>query len=595
MACAWALVLLPLVAVLRVLQGGDDLLHTTIYSSITIASIGALFAFSHLRIIGQNPQGLLWAISTIISLYLFMAGWQSYSGRSPLPTFGLAVPLIVAALAPWRPQMSVLLGIWVGALYAYSVQFTTGIEEIGAAGGMGICMVFGGIGALACQSQRHAWAELYNAQFAAESARSRAEDARDATEYALTASEAARRSAEDAAVSKSEFLAIMSHEIRTPLTAILGFTDELLEEQAAAGAEYPDPALVTIKRNGEHLLTIINDILDLSKIEAGKLPLERIPCSPAALVQDVIQLLRPRAIEKQLRLEGKFRGAVPVTIHTDPTRLRQVLLNLAGNAIKFTEFGWVTIRVGLVDPAGFRNPVIAFEVLDTGIGLNDEQQDKIFDAFTQADNSMTRRFGGTGLGLAISKKLAQMLGGDITVESAPKSGSVFRVTVSTGSLEGIEIIEADDETEIIAAPKEELKVQVPVQNIEGRVLLAEDGPDNQKLISLVLKKAGLSVTVAENGLVAYEKAAAALDAGDPFDVILMDMQMPEMDGYDATRALRRDGYQGPIIALTAQTMTGDREKCLGIGCDEYTTKPIIRDELLRLVAEFIAKGQSEGS
>jgi PAS domain S-box-containing protein len=391
--------------------------------------------------------------------------------------------------------------------------------------------------------------------------------------------------AEASTRAKSEFLANMSHEIRTPMTAILGFADLLLGEP---GLDKAPPerieAIRTIQRNGNYLLQLINDILDLSKIEAGKLEIERISCSPVQVLGDVISLMKVRANAKRLPLTLEFVGGIPETIHSDPVRLRQVLINLIGNAVKFTETGEVRIVASLVRSPS-KPALLQVAVCDTGIGLTPEQSSRLFQPFSQADSSTTRKFGGTGLGLTISKRLAEMLGGDITLCSTRGKGSVFSVTFETGDLEGVRLLESPVEgaRQAESAPADNTASAV---RFDGHVLLAEDGPDNQRFIAFVLKKAGAQVTVAENGQIAVDEALAARDRGQQFDVIVMDMQMPVMDGYEATRLLRANGFAGPIIALTAHAMAEDREKCLNAGCDEYATKPISRDRLVDLIARF---------
>ena len=397
--------------------------------------------------------------------------------------------------------------------------------------------------------------------------------------------EAAREAAWAANQSKSEFLANMSHEIRTPMTAILGFTDLLREECRDSPSAVQ--GIDTIQRNGNHLLEIINDILDLSKIESGKLEVERISCSPVQLVCEATSLMQIRADGKGISLKTEFKGPIPQRIQTDPTRLRQILLNLLGNAIKFTEVGSVRLVTELEQVAD-EEPRLRFSVYDSGIGMTPEQLQKLFQPFTQADTSTTRKFGGTGLGLTISRRLAALLDGDISVTSTPGAGSCFSVTVGTGSLAGVSLLEVGESsattTATVAAVSPGAAASV---KLDCRVLLAEDGPDNQRLISFVLRKAGAIVTVADNGL---EAKTQALEASEPFDVILMDMQMPIMDGYEATRQLRAAGYTRPIIALTAHAMEGDRAKCLAAGCTDYTTKPIERQGLLELVARYASAG-----
>jgi len=401
--------------------------------------------------------------------------------------------------------------------------------------------------------------------------------------------EVAKERAEQSARSKSEFLANMSHEIRTPMTAILGYTDVLLQE--IADNPHVQDSLTTIKRNGEHLLQIINDILDISKIEAGKMQVEIIPTSPTQLIADVYTLMAVRAQEKDIELKYEFATRMPHTVQTDPTRLRQILLNLVSNAIKFTDKGSVKIKAA-IEPSvpGQCDTRLAVYVQDSGIGMSEEQKGKLFQPFTQADTSMSRRFGGTGLGLTISQRLAHKLGGKISVESKPGQGSTFCVSVATGvvcsldpgSVE-VQISPVGISSEIVPAAAIEPPKAKASDKLNCRLLLAEDGQDNQKLISFLLKKAGAEVVIAENGAIAVEKVLDASSGGEPFDLVLMDMQMPIMDGYTATRMLRRQGIILPIVALTAHAMSGDREKCLQAGCSDFATKPINRQRLIQTI------------
>ena len=391
----------------------------------------------------------------------------------------------------------------------------------------------------------------------------------------------AQRAAEAASHSKSEFLANMSHEIRTPMNAILGYADLMLDPKQTAGDRLN--CVQTIRRNAGHLLDVINDILDISKIEAGKLTVERMECSPSQVVSDVASLLRGRAAEKGLTLDVGFRGPFPETIQSDPTRLRQILINLVGNAVKFTGAGGVRLVGSVIDPGLFSGPRMRFDVTDTGIGISAEEISRIFRPFTQADTSTTRRFGGTGLGLTICKRLAEMLGGDITVSSAEGRGSTFSVTIDTGSLDGVRML--SEYREAVTPPTE--AAQPLVSELRGRVLLVEDGPDNRQLLSYYLTQAGAEVTTSENGRVGCDIALAAMDAGNPFDLIVMDMQMPELDGYGATSRLRTKGCTTPIIALTAHAMADDRTRCIRAGCTDYITKPVDRADLLAMVAKYL--------
>ena len=395
--------------------------------------------------------------------------------------------------------------------------------------------------------------------------------------------EALSKAAEAANLAKSRFLANMSHEIRTPLTAIMGYTDLLIEEHGDRPATVEK--LLVMNRNGHHLLEIINDILDLSKIEAGRLEVEIIECSPCEIISDVASLMRFRARAKELAFEVGYAGPIPKTVRTDPTRLRQILINLVGNAIKFTMAGGVRLVVRLADGTD-ADGLLQFDVADTGIGLDDAQMACLFQPFQQGNAATARRFGGTGLGLTISKRFAEMLGGDITVHSRPGDGSTFRITVATGPIDGAEMLKPSEAAMFKGLPGEDHLDSAPDGGkLDCRILLAEDGPDNQRLIALVLRKAGAEVTVVENGQLAMYQALAARHEGRPFDVILMDMQMPVLDGYQATRVLRSHGYEGPIVALTANAMATDRTECLEAGCDEFATKPIDRGKLIDTIRQ----------
>jgi PAS domain S-box-containing protein len=398
----------------------------------------------------------------------------------------------------------------------------------------------------------------------------------------------AREAAEAAARSKTEFLANMSHEIRTPMTAILGFADVLMgEEGLEPSAEERRAAYETIKRNGQYLLTLINDILDLSKIEIGKLAVEFLPCCPQGIVREVVELLGHRAASKGLQLTLHSEEGLPDDMLSDPTRLRQILVNLIGNAVKFTQAGRVDVRLRRIVES--HSVSLLCEISDTGIGMDEDQLTRLFAPFTQADMSTTRQFGGTGLGLTISRHLARLLGGDISVISRPGSGSTFTLRLP--------LTEAPDlppqMPEIVSDDRS--VAEEPLRLTGSKLLLAEDGIDNQRLLSYVLRAAGAEVIVVENGKLALEVALADRDRGEDFDLILMDMQMPVMDGYSASIALRRSGVECPIIALTAHAMASDRQKCLDAGCTDYASKPIDRKSLVKLVASHLAAGNCQSS
>jgi PAS domain S-box-containing protein len=402
--------------------------------------------------------------------------------------------------------------------------------------------------------------------------------------------------AEQANAAKSQFLANMSHEIRTPMTAILGFTD-LIRNSIEGCTACPDlqtcptraqnkESIQIIRRNGEHLLDLINDILDLSKIEAGRMCVERVPCSPVQVVEEIVSFMRVRAAEKGLSLDARYEFPLPETILSDPVRVRQVLINLVGNAVKFTSEGHVEIVVRCMTGAQAGQASVAFDVKDTGIGLMPDEIGRLFQPFAQADSSMMRQHGGSGLGLAISKRLAEALGGDIHVVSRPGEGSTFTFTVEAELPGPVRML--NDLSEAAARASHQPPSPPPAAvRLRGRVLLAEDGPDNQKLIALILRHAGADVDLASSGRAAVERVLEGMAAGTPYDAILMDMQMPEMDGYEATSKLRESGYRGPVVALTAHAMAGDRQKCIDAGCDDYATKPVDRLGLLRMLARLM--------
>lgn len=439
----------------------------------------------------------------------------------------------------------------------------------------------------------------------------------------------ARAQAVAASESKSEFLANMSHEIRTPMTAILGYADLLREYISAPEAI---SHLSTIRRNGDYLLDIINDILDLSKIEAGKLEMQRERFDPTRLVEDVRSIMEVRATENNLRLEVVYDGRIPAQIESDGKRLKQILINLVGNAIKFTPQGEVKLVVralaqsptrqeptrqdlhcqaSLEDHTGASQAIsqaisrgisqacttsgeesrpeltaagidaLQFTVIDTGIGMNDDQLERLFKPFEQGDSSVSRHFGGTGLGLAISRRLANMLGGQIEVQSELGQGSTFQVTIAVGEVDDVPLVRPS----AFLAPAAQSAEQVPIK-LNCYVLVVDDRRDIRFLSKRLLTKAGATVDECEDGQLAVDFVRDCMARQCCPDLILLDMQMPNLDGYETARQLRQLGFTSPIIALTADAMQGDMHRCIECGCNDYLSKPIDAERLLQLVEKM---------
>lgn len=384
----------------------------------------------------------------------------------------------------------------------------------------------------------------------------------------------AKTMAVSANLAKTQFLANMSHEIRTPLSAILGFAELLLNPDL--NYEERVQSINTICRSGEQLLKLIDEILDISKVEAGHLDIEEIEVDLASLLNDLKTLLGIKAQAKGIGLDFILNRPLPKRVKTDPTRLRQILLNMISNAIKFTQRGSVKLEIEWHE----QDKNLRFRVRDTGVGISQEQAEKLFQPFVQVDSSTTRRFGGTGLGLALSRKLAQALGGNVYLENSKAGiGSVFVIDLLTQPIEGTAYLQ---KIEDILRTEQKPIVNEEVESLEGiKVLLVEDAPINQILIGRFLTGAGAQVDFADNGVEGVKKAMS----GD-YGVVLMDIQMPEMDGYEATTTLRKQGYKRPIIALTAHALKEDRDRCLQVGCSDHLTKPIDRKKLISQISHL---------
>lgn len=383
-----------------------------------------------------------------------------------------------------------------------------------------------------------------------------------------------RKEAESANRAKSEFLANMSHEIRSPMNAILGFTELLRRGQAKNEAEH-HKHLDIVHASGTHLLGLINDILDLSKVEAGRLEVEQIDCSPYQIASEVVQLQGVKAAEKRIEIALECAGLIPERIVTDPARFRQILTNLVGNAIKFTEAGGVKVRLRFEASRPIAG--VQVEVIDSGIGIPGDKLETIFEPFTQAEGSITRRFGGTGLGLTISRSLARALGGDLAARNALGGGSIFTLTLPAGPIEAIRLLTPEEITHPRTGESAAGGTRWKLPGV--RILIVDDGEENRELVRLVLEDAGALTEQAENGQIALDKAQTLA-----YDLILMDLQMPVMDGETATRHLRRQGIDTPVVALTAHAMKGFEQDVLSAGFTAYLTKPIDLDRLMATVA-----------
>lgn len=394
--------------------------------------------------------------------------------------------------------------------------------------------------------------------------------------------ERAKEAAELASRTRSIFLANISHEIRTPMTAVLGLTDLLLTDpdmQALPPERLED--LRTIRQSGHHLLDLINDLLDLTRVDVGKLRIDFRPCSPSELVAEVVASLQGRARAKGLSVKVALATDLPPRIATDPTRLRQILLNLVANAIKFTERGEVRVLVCLEPAADLARSCLVIDVTDTGIGMTEQQIARLYEPFY----SSSRQPFSAGLGLALSKRLAELLGGQLSAHGVPGQGSTF--TLAIPATRPTTPAEPDD-VPSRKSPERPVAPAAPVRLDGLRILLAEDNDASRRVIGLHLQRVGAQILTANDGQEAINLALAHRDGDEAIDLILMDMQMPVLDGYEATRQIRAHGVTTPIVAVTAYATPEDRDECLRIGCDDHLGKPIDWPGLLTLIARISA-------
>ena len=596
----------PFAMVIAVILGRTML--TAFPAKVVMPWTVAMLACNTLRLISRwaytrrpvRPENAGWweicfvAVSAITGLCVGWGMWLFYGANDPI--YRVIVVFVLAGLTTGASRLLAPV-YWANLLYLYfSVapllpRFLTGSDLRGYALGI-MCVIYMGYMTVAARQHLRTLRGLVRLGYentALVESLGAAKDGAEKFNRELTAEidrrkivetelRAARERAEAANRAKTDFLATMSHEIRTPMNGLLGMLRIVRDTPLTADQR---EHLETAAGSADTLLELINDILDFSKIEAGRLELELIAFDPAVTMKTVADLLRSRAKMKGIELAAEFDPRLPVGLIGDPTRLRQVLFNLIGNALKFTDRGRVALAV-TCDALDAKFATLTFAVSDTGIGMDVEAVARLFSVFTQADSSMSRRFGGTGLGLAISQRLVEAMGGKITVESAPGRGSTFRFNLRFTRPTTIEPGQFASESEAPYVPPA----------LRGRVLVVEDDRINQRVVEHFLKQMGLEVTIVEDG---FEAVSAATSAD--WAAVLMDCQLPGLDGLEATRRIRTklNGRALPIIALTANASTSDRAACLAAGMDEFLTKPVRRELLASVLEKRLPAARPESS
>jgi len=562
-----SVIMISLLWCVQVLTGAEDSLRASLYCGIQISVYVGVWVRLLRATSEQQSEFLAYVTATTLSLAASFAAWPSKTGTNPYRLLAFVIPLVGPALSAIRPQTAFVLGIQLALVHPFVALFAP-FDNMMSIPQAAVVALFTGIaGAVAAHAQRRLQEEL----------------------------SCARDDALQAARLKSEFLANLSHEVRTPMTAILGYTEAIREELDPTPNPTVHESIAAVHRHGRALLRHIDRVIDFSLLEADRLPISKRACKLADLVRATASAFAREAEAKGLRFTTNLEPGgeatvpaarlLPASVYTDPDRVHQILEVLLENAVKFTASGGVELEVRRDDASS----QLLFLVRDSGEGVPEERLESIFRPFEQVDGSHRRRAGGVGMGLAIAHPLALRLGGDLRACRREPSGMEFELRLPCEEVAPVVTDEAGGRW--LRSPHAEA-LSTQGRSLAGcRILLAEDGPDNQRLMIRILERAGATVDLAENGQIAADSMLRSLRDGSAYDVVLMDIQMPVMDGYQATRQIREAGYEGPIAAVTAHVLEADRERCLAAGCDDYLPKPITARDLVNLVAGLLAKFQ----